>query len=258
MPVVGIVAALPAEAAAIAAAGTRQHIAGWPVRYRRLQHGTVMCLCSGPGVERAAAAAEVLAGFNPDILVSTGVAGGLAPDLPSGALVIADSVVELSGAPGKQSLRTAWNCGQNRHEAICRLLAREGFTVRSGQVLTSHEPVLGRDAKRALHQQTASLAVDMECAAVAAVSAKAGLPFFALRAVCDTFDQVVPHELYQCLQDDGAINYSRIIKNILSRTLILKELLALGLNHRRALASLKKAWGIIFQNDLFQMTMRRQ
>ena len=258
MPVVGIVAALPAEAGAAAGAGAWRRIDGWPVNYSSVHNCTIICISSGPGIPRAAAAATVLLSLHPDLLVSTGVAGGLSPDLPPGALVIADSVLELHAEQGTHNLRTAWACAQNRNDAIRGIFSRAGLQARSGQMLTSREPVPDGSGKKALHQQTASLSVDMESAAVAAIAVKAGLPFFALRAVCDTSGQAVPPELYQCLQDDGRIGYSRIIKNVLKRPQLLKELLALGLNYKRALASLKKAWGVIFQNDLCLMLMRRQ
>jgi hypothetical protein len=120
----------------------------------------------GPGsrlVREAVRSAGDLARF--DAIVSTGLCGGLAPELRVGDIVIGLMV--------------------NRQPA-----QRPGFAgrVHEGPV-ASVDAVAGSVAeKRRLHAGGA-IAVDMEAAAVEALAREAGKPFYCVKAVSDTAEE---------------------------------------------------------------------
>jgi adenosylhomocysteine nucleosidase len=134
-------------------------------------------LTTGVGPERAAAAlarrlADRTAGARPNLVVSSGFAGALTPGLEALDWITASAVHRLEDGravpvplpPGL--LRVA------RGAVSCRLVSAERVVAAAdgGDV-----PALGAPA-----------AVDMESAALAEVSAAAGIPFLVLRLVTDT------------------------------------------------------------------------
>ena len=82
----GIVIALDAEARTLA--GRTGHF---------LSHDSYQVMVSGPGPQRAEAAARALLAAGCDALMSFGLAGGLAPHLRPGALVLAERVLSAQG-----------------------------------------------------------------------------------------------------------------------------------------------------------------
>jgi hopanoid-associated phosphorylase len=153
-------------------------IAGLTAEAAVARRAGVEMAAGGVGPEAAGALARQFAREGARGLVSFGIAGGLAPDLNPGALILGDAVI----------------VGEGRYPCVPAWLARAQARLpaaRVGAIMASTRIVGTRAEKRALAEGGA-LAVDMESGAVAAVAREFGLPFLVLRAVADRADDEIP------------------------------------------------------------------
>jgi adenosylhomocysteine nucleosidase len=168
VPRTGIIIALGSERAALA----------------RVPHASLgwSLVQSGPGPERAAQCATAAVAAGAQALVSWGLAGGLSADVTPGTVVVPRRVIMQRGEVFVAAV--AWR------ERLA-VLASE-FTVSEGDLLTVPSPLGSPAAKAAAATALGAVAVDMESAAIAAVAARARVPFVALRVVVDAQRDAVP------------------------------------------------------------------
>lgn len=143
-----------------------------------------------PGV--AARLARALADQGAKSLLSFGMAGGLAPGLRPGALVLPRRIIAPSGAA--YAVDEAWRSA---------LAARVGAHA-DGAIAGAETVVRDVAAKSALHRLSGAVAVDMESHEVAAVAAERGLPFLAVRAIADPWNRAIPTAALAGVSPDGA------------------------------------------------------
>ncbi|MBT8338889.1 MAG: hypothetical protein HKP58_10855 [Desulfatitalea sp.] len=241
-PAIGIVIAMPSEARALfGRSGARR------MRRRRIPvlstgpDAQLLAICGGVGLDRARTAADRLVMAGASALVSIGLAGGLDDRLPSGHLVVA-SKVRLSGA--RQGER-AWCAHQDAAVAAYDVLAAAGAAVSRGPLLTAQRAVLSTRNKRTLFLRTQALSVDLESAAVASAAQQAGIPFFGLRAVCDTARQCVPQVLSDGLDSYGRIHLAVLLRALLVRPALAFDLMRMGRSFAVARRSLTLAWRLL-------------
>ena len=127
----------------------------------------IVLITTGIGMRQAHASAR--RAFDrfpaPALVLSTGVAGALAPGLAVGAAVIADSVMTChveTGLP-EHILEVA----REPRDAMKAALERAQQTFASGAILTSKSPLATVQAKSRAAELTGAIAVDMESAAIA-------------------------------------------------------------------------------------------
>ena len=180
-PCFGVLAALVGELGELRGRATaRRTLAGVSLSECELPGGASLLLCvSGVGKVRAAAGATALiaAGAGRGLLV-VGLAGGLRRGMGPGDLVHCDRAVQADSAltedrcfSADPALLQAWQA------------AAPG---RTGWFLTADRPVLNPFRRLRLGRAFLGPCVaDMETAAVAAVAARAGVPWAALRVVSD-------------------------------------------------------------------------
>ena len=119
-------------------------------------------------------------------LVSLGLAAGLDPLARPGDLLVPSRVV----VDGRDYLTDP---------SLCAWL---GGVLGDG-LLHSRVVVATAAEKRALHRASRCAALDMESGVVAQAARDAGLPFAAVRAVCDTASRDLPHAARIALRPDG-------------------------------------------------------
>ena len=147
------------------------------------------------GPHNALRAAERLLACGVDGLANWGVAGALDESLAPGDIVVPECIRH---APDDQGFATdAATC--DRIVAACSAT----LPVRRGALWSSSAPVTSRADKRALAERSGAIAVDMEAAAVAAVAARAGLPFVAVKAICDPLGRELPRRIMRALDSGG-------------------------------------------------------
>ena len=109
----------------------------------------------------------------PRLVISAGYAGALQPGQAVGDLVLGEN----------------YSSPALRREALLHLV---GERVRIGALLTESVAIENAAAKKALHDATGALAVDMETAWIARVCAAATVPLLSLRVISDAADQDFP------------------------------------------------------------------
>ena len=177
----------------------------------------------------AAATARGCAG-----IVSFGTAGGLAPDLAPGALVIADAI---DGPFGRVQTDPAWSA---------RLVAALHDTpvwarVARGTMAAVSAPVVGEQEKASLHRAKGALAVDMESHIAAAFAASRGVPFAVCRAIVDPAWRTLPRAATAGLRDDGSTAILPILRELLKQPSQLGPLLQVAGDARAARTTLIQA-----------------
>nr|WP_175801753.1 phosphorylase [Burkholderia anthina] len=167
-------------------------------------------------------------------IVSFGTAGGLAPDLAPGALVIADAV---DGPFGRVQTDTGWSA---------RLVAALQDTpvwarVTRGTMAAVGAPVISEQDKTSLHHAKGALAVDMESHIAAAFAAARGVPFAVCRAIVDPAWRTLPRAATAGLRDDGSTAILPILRELLKQPSQLGPLLQVASDARAARTTLIQA-----------------
>lgn len=201
---IGVVCGMEAEAEAL---GDLRHDARFSVGI------------SGAQSDQAETLAREAADAGATILVSWGLAGGLAPDLQSGRLIRPDSVVHPDG----------------RRSSFCNGSFSTGTIAGSDTVAAS--PV----EKAALREVTEAMAVDMETHRLAKVADERGLDLQIIRAISDPADHALPALAATALGPDGRPRIGRVMVGLLMRPWQLPSLLAAKRDSDKALATLRGA-----------------
>jgi hopanoid-associated phosphorylase len=189
------------------------------------RHATFVASTGGRLMAADAKASELLA-RGATALVSFGIAGGLAPELAPGDLVIASAVVVRHTAP--IAADPAW----------CARLAAALPGARCGLVLGG-DRILGTATQKAgLFARTGALAVDLESAGVARAAASAGVPFVVLRAIADPATRDLPPAALIGLTPAGRIALGKILVSLWRDRSQLAQLLQIGRDARAARAAL--------------------
>ena len=204
-------------------------VTGFAAEARCLDRIGARVVCAGASAERARVGAARLLEDGVSALVSFGVAGGLQPGLTPGRLILADAVLTPSG----QRLPTMVDWRE-------KLAAAAAAEPLRGTVVGSDHLVATSAAKQALFEATDALAVDMESHSVAEVATAAGVPFLAVRAIADPFDQTISPVAWSGLGPDGRIRPLEAMKGLLRRPGELPAVLRLGRQTARALAALRR------------------
>ena len=214
----GVVAALAAEARALGSARPG------PASLLTLADGSLLAV-SGMGLGAAAAGAASLVIAGCPALLSFGLAGGLAPALRAGALLLPRFVL---GAAGQRvPTDEAWRA------RLTAQLAAVGV-VEQGDLYTSAEPLASVADKARLRAATGAAAVDMESVAVAGVAAQHGLPFVCVRVVVDTAGDELPGAVAAASRG-GALKVGRLLAGLARRPADIGALLRLAARYRMAM-----------------------
>ncbi|PKU24992.1 nucleoside phosphorylase [Telmatospirillum siberiense] len=186
--------------------------------------------CSGGIPAKARQIAGELLGAGASGLISFGIAGGLAPMLRPGDLVIGTGVVA-----GTRTIAAdpAW---------LRQLIGRLPRAV-SGLVYGDTDIAATPERKSQLHRETGALAVDLESGAVAEACQAAGKPFAVIRAVADPAGRRLPSLALDALDAEGRPLPMKVAAGLLRRPQELPGLIRVGLDSRAALSALNAAVG---------------
>lgn len=179
---------------------------------------------SGFPVGTLDSAAKLLAA-GADGLISFGIAGGLAPGLKPGSLVLGTELITEDG---------------RRYPAMSMTTEMQGAIwapVLGGKAIVSRA-----EDKQALHDRTGAVAVDLESAEMARLCAAAGVPFAIIRAIGDPAERDLPPAALVGLKADGQVDLTAVLRSILRTPAQIPALIAVALDTRRALAALKRVF----------------
>jgi hopanoid-associated phosphorylase len=167
-------------------------------------------------------------------IISFGTAGGLAPDLAPGTLIVASSVHSPLGVV-ETDLRWAGRI------ATALGAAPLASKLRRGPIAGVTAPLVGAADKAALHASTGALAVDMESHLAGAIAEANGLPFVVCRAIVDPAWRTLPSAATAGLRDDGTTAIGPILRELARQPSQLGGLLQVAADARAARASLVAA-----------------
>lgn len=170
----------------------------------------VVCVCGVGKVNAALAAEAMLLRYGVTALINTGVAGGLAPGLCVGDVVIAESVVQHDmntiafGDP--QGLlpgldRVHLEADPALRAALLDAAKKEGCNARAGVIASGDLFVAKEKTKAGLRAAFGADACEMEGAAVGLVAHANGVPFAVLRCISDGGDHMEYNRFVQLAAD---------------------------------------------------------
>jgi len=241
---IGLVVALNAEARALVGRGPWEHADGVVFRRSRLTDSTTLIVVrSGMGSENAATASQWLIRKGVSALGVSGVSGGLAPELLPGDLVLPEAVIQEHG-------NQMWEVSPGFVHMTSAALMHEGISAYRGPIITVLRPVLSARDKHTLFVKSKALAVDMESATVAAVAKSGGIPFFALRAVCDAAGHSIPGDLLVCVHQQGRVRLFQLFQSLFVKPALVSDLLRMKRDFGAALAGIGRGWRLAIRDIL--------
>ena len=185
-------------------------------------------VCSGGIPSKARQLAAELLDAGAIGLVSFGIAGGLAPALRPGDLIIGTGVVSNGHILGADP---NWQF---------RLLERLP-AARSGLIQGETEIIATAERKAQLFAAGGALVVDLESEAVADACHAAGKPVAVIRAVADPARRCLPSLALDALDEEGRPLPMKVAAGLLRRPFELPGLIRVGLDSRAALSALAAA-----------------
>ncbi|MGH7014211.1 MAG: nucleoside phosphorylase [Stellaceae bacterium] len=174
---------------------------------------------------RAAAAA--------DGVLSFGIAGGLAPRLASGTLLLPRTALTESGA--------RLDVDAALHRRALAALAAAGLHAETGALLALETVAATRHAKAAHHARHGALAADLESLHVAHAAQDSGKPFLVLRAIADPASRDLPAAALVGLHPSGRAATGRVLASVLREPGQIPDLVTTARDTRRALVMLRAA-----------------
>jgi len=185
----------------------------------------VRAISGGGDAAQLAAGLERAIAHGARAVMSFGIAGGLAPDVAPGDVVVGQSVVFVDEC---YATDVAW----------CRRLSASLEGARLGTIAASDIPVATREAKAALRLATGAIATDMESHVAARIAAHHQLPFAVLRVVADGASRTLPPAALAGLSPGGAINVAAVLKSLMRRPSQLPQLLRVSADTSAAMKGL--------------------
>jgi len=174
-----------------------------------LRLGVPVHIGGGTAAGAAEASRRALAG---DVrgLISVGLAGGLDPALHPGDVIVPEAILT-----GGRVLRADPVLGQTLG----------GITPH--RVIGAASVVADVRSKQRLRGETGAAAVDLESGAAATLATQSGVPFAALRVICDPAERALPPAALVALNRRGAISIFRVLGSIVANPAQLPAMLAL-------------------------------
>lgn len=206
----------------------------WKSASRRFVEGglgdvQIVLTATGEGAGLARQGVEaLLERFTVERLIALGVAGGLTPDLETGAVVLARQVRD-----GQATLRPpdeSW-----ADAVLARTTAVEGTVVSAARIASDAAE------KAEVWRQAAgegSGVVDLESAAVVRVAAARDLPYLVIRAVSDTANESLPLDFERFRDREGRIAQARVALQALRQPALWPSLMRLRRRVQRCAESL--------------------
>lgn len=175
----------------------------------------IVASVSGVGKVNAAICAQtMILRFSPNIIINSGVAGGLSDTIATTDIVIADKVVQhdMDMTPvGKNpgyiiGLDTVEiKCDKKITDALCRSVEKLGIHYETGTIASGDQFINGGEKVKYIKTVFNASATEMEGAAIGQVCALNKVPFCVLRSISDKADSV-SHIDYQTFEKIASEN----------------------------------------------------
>ena len=196
--------------------------------------GAFVCQ-TGIGRERALLAVEtVLSQRRPSVVLSVGVAGGLAPGIAVGDVVVCTHVDHESHRHSDTE-QTIYS-DQCLLDTALEIARESNVSVRTGTSITVDEAAWGPAEKAAHHAWKAHDIVEMESFWIAEAVVRRGIPFLAVRSVSDSSADAIPN--LGVMRPDGTLDTEKFVAHLQEHPETGEQLSRLAQNSKVALTSL--------------------
>ena len=228
--ITGLIVALPQELDTLT---TKKVVKGQSIALSK----NLLLAYSGAGAENATNAANLLIQQGATRLISWGCAAALSPNLQSGDLVLADTVISHDG----ESIELDRNTYKQLKTVLEKLSleSKTSFGLRIGALLESQVLVAKSTDKQQRYQQTRAIALDMESVAVAKLAIQHNIPFLAIRAIADPSSMDLPEAVSYALNSKGDVELLKLLKYLVTHPKQLTSLISLGQQFSAAKRTLK-------------------
>ncbi len=193
---------------------------------------------SGVGKVNAALNTQyIIDTYKPNIIINTGVAGGIADGLDVGDIVIGTYLVQhdfdvtvLGYAKGymctgiEKDKPTKYYSDKNLVENFQIALEQNmpSKKIHQGIIASGDKFVSGKEIKKEINECFDAIAVEMEGCAIAQTAATNGIPFIIVRAISDLADDNAAQD-HEFVETEMAELSSSAIEKLLQRLTVLEE-----------------------------------
>jgi len=238
---IAIITAMPQEFRAVRSClgpGVTDQVGGFKALRIPSAGHEFLLLESGMGFDNATRATlAIVAANRPDLIVSAGYCGGIAPELHVGSVVVATTLLQAAVSGIQQ---VAVNI-----PAVAERFATEGaadsFPVCAGTFVGTSTVMSKRWLAGLLNNDFLCPVVEMESFAIARIAAENGIPLIAIRSVSDPASEELDFSLDEFCDSSLRIRPARVLLTILRKPRIIPQLVRLSNNSRIASQSLTLA-----------------
>lgn len=187
----------------------------------------IVLVKSGIGKVNAALCTQyIIDKFNPDYIINTGIAGGIAENLKVGEIVIGEKLVQYDFDVTAFGYAKGYLCTGiesdkptyfNSDEGLMAKLERisdEKVKIHKGIIASGDSFISDLERKKEIHNLFNATAVEMEGCAIAQTSNANNIPFVVIRAISDLADNNAT-ESYTFSEDEIAKFSSSVVENLL-------------------------------------------
>ena len=191
-------------------------------------------ICSGGSPARLRTQLAGQDSYGITAVMSFGIGGGLNPALMPGHVVVADAVSWRDGR---------WPTDRAITDALIRALPSKNsdLKVLRASLLGVDEALVDPDEKSHARAQSGAAVVDMESHIAASYALAHGLPFVAVRVVCDPASRSLPPLVNEALNEDGGVSLKGVFGSLVREPGQIGDLIRLAVDSQTAFSALSKA-----------------
>ena len=208
MKTIGIIGAMPSELADIREmlpGSVVKNYAGYDFYIATYNGKLIVSACCGIAKVNAALCTQVMIDkFDVDVIINTGIAGGMDTKVKICDIVISESVfphdLELRFLENYPPYHSVYEGDKNLIDVVSKVCGDKGIACHIGKIVSGEQFVTDSAVKKEIVDRCAPLALDMETAAVGQACYRNDIPFVSVRCISDNAD------------DEGAMSFDEFEK----------------------------------------------
>ena len=196
MKTIGIIGAMPSELADIREmlpGSVVKQYAGYDFYIATYKGKLIVSACCGIAKVNAALCTQVMIDkFDVDVILNTGIAGGMNTKVKICDIVISESVcphdLELRFLENYPPYHSIYEGDKALIETVSKVCSDKGINSHIGKIVSGEQFISDNKLKQDICDKFSPLAVDMETAAVGQTCYRNSVPFVSVRCISDNAD----------------------------------------------------------------------